>query len=81
MYYRDHFISAILFLILASVLRAAIAYRYCTIKTHSMKSQCWQYKFHKSLRHEFVKSLWHVLQLHARLHSCIHDASGQCDAA
>jgi len=26
-------------------------------------------------------SHWHLLRLHSRLHPCIHDASGQHDAA
>ena len=71
MYYRDQFISTILFLIesyLAFVLRAAIACRCCTIKPHTGKSRCRQYKFQKSCTH-------------THLHPCIHDASGQRDAA
>jgi len=36
----------------------------------------------KSLRNtglqcEFVTSHWHLLRMHARLHPCVHDASGQ----
>ena len=56
------------------VSRAAIAYRYCTIKSHNGKSQCRQYKFQKSLQYEFVTSHWN---LHSRLHPCIRNASGQ----
>jgi len=61
MYYRDHFISKIISLIESYlvVLRAAIAYRYCTIKSHNGKSRHRQYKFQNSLQHEFVTSYWH----------------------
>jgi len=62
------------------VLRAAIPHRYCTIKSHNGKSRYRQYKFQKSLQYEFVTSHWHLLRLHSRLHPCIQDASGQCDA-
>ena len=62
-------------------LRAAIAYRYYKIKSHNGKSRCRQYRFQKSLQHEFVTSHWHSLRLHSRLHPYIHDASGQRDAA
>jgi len=41
------------------VLRAAIAHRYCTIKSQNGKSLCRQYKFQKSLQYEFVTSHWH----------------------
>ena len=30
---------------------------------------------------EFITSHWHLLHLHSRLNPCIHDASGQRDAA
>ena len=33
------------------------------------------------LQYEFVTSHWHLLRMHARLYPCIHDASGQRDAA
>ena len=33
------------------------------------------------LQYEFVTSHWHLLRMHARLHPCIYDASGQRDAA
>jgi len=33
------------------------------------------------LLYEFVSSHWHLLRMHARLHPCIHDTSGQRDAA
>jgi len=33
------------------------------------------------LQYEFVTPHWHLLHLHSRLHTCIHDASGQRDAA
>jgi len=61
MYYGDHFISKILSLIESylAVLHAAIAYRYCAIKSHNGKSRCRQYKFRKSLPYEFVTSHWH----------------------
>jgi len=62
-------------------LRAVIAYRYCTIKSHNGQSRCRQYKFQKSLQYEFVTSHWHLLRLHSFLHPCIHDASGQRGAA
>ena len=83
MYYPDHFISKILSLIESylDVLHVAIAYRCCTIKPYNGKSRCRQYKFRKSLQYEFVTSQWHELRLHARLHPCIHDASGQHDGA
>jgi len=38
---------------LAFVLHAATAYRYCTIKSHSGKSWCWQYKIQKCLEQGF----------------------------
>jgi len=41
------------------VLRAAIAYRYCTIKSHNGKSRCRQYMFRKSSQYGFVTSHWH----------------------
>ena len=63
------------------VLRAAKAYRYCTIKSHNGKSWCRHNKFQTSLQHAFVTSHWHILRLHSCLHTCIHDASGQRDAA
>ena len=50
------------------VLRAAIAYRYCTIKSHNGKSRCRQYKIQMSLQYEFVTSHWHLLRLRSRLH-------------
>jgi len=63
------------------VWRAAIAYRYCTIKSHNEKSRCRQYKFQRSLQYEFVTLHWHFLRLHSRLlHSYIYDALGQRDA-
>jgi len=57
-------------------LRADIAYRYCNIKSHNEKSRCRQ-----SLQYEFVTSHSHFLRLHAFLHPCFHDASGQRDSA
>jgi len=33
------------------------------------------------LQYEFVTSHWHLLRLHARIHPCDHDASGQRHAA
>ena len=71
MYFRDHFISKILSLdwkLFSFVLRAAIAYRYCTIKSHNGKSRRRRYKFQKSLQYEFVTSHCHLLRLHSRLH-------------
>jgi len=69
MYYGDHFISTILpcLKVISFVLRAAIAYRLCTVKSHNGKSRCWQYKLQKSFRYEFVTSHWHLLRLHPRL--------------
>jgi len=84
MHYRDHFISTSCFLdwkLFNFVLRAAIAYRYCTIKSHNGKSLWREYKFQKILQCEFVTSRWNLLRLQSRLHPCIHDATGQRDAA
>jgi len=52
-----------------------------TIKSHNGKSRCRQYRFQKCSHYEFITSHWHLLRLHARLHPCIHDVSGQRDAA
>jgi len=56
------------------VFRAAIAYRYCTIKSHNGISRCRQYKFQNAV--------WVCYVTLARtMRPCIHDASGQRDAS